>query len=215
MDYLKKLYAKYFSVNLKDYSNINIDLEINQVLFFLALGLCAACIFINYYQGNISLLFKKLIRLEAFSEEKSNTLKDLGLKDHKPTKILLIKNSGSIKRVINVVGRKRLTYEEFIESEKEKKQSKKHLISKSSDENSAYDNNSRPTKTSENLQSEIDFETAKIYIIPEMREYAEHAIKSGTSPIKTALYCILICSFFVVLIISMPTILTIVNNTVA
>ena len=217
MDFFRKIYVKYFSVNLNDYSNIGIDFEINKLLFFVAIGLCAACIFINYYQGNISVLLKKLIRLEAFSEDKSKTLKEIGLADHKPTKNLILKNTGIIKKVVAVVGRKTLTYEEYIALEKQKKTAKRRLVSKVEGEVDGEENNRSDTETVtsgeiKTSSDEIDFSVAKLYIIPEMREYAEHSLKSGASPIKAALYCVLIFAFFVALVLTMPSLLTLINN---
>ncbi len=213
MDFFRKIYVKYFSVNLNDYSNIGIDFEINKLLFFVAIGLCAACIFINYYQGNISVLLKKLIRLEAFSKDKSKTLKDIGLADHKPTKNLILKNSGIIKKVVAVVGRKTLTYEDYIAAEKQKKAAKRRLVSKvECDAQETSDSQKNSSVNEISSAEQIDFSVARLYIIPEMREYAEHSLKSGTSPIKTALYCVLILAFFVVLVLTMPSLLTLINN---
>ena len=209
MEFFKKIYTKYFSVNLKDYSNIGINFEINKFLLLIALGLCVACIFINYYQGNISLLLKKLSRLEAFSEEKSKTLKELGLQNHNPTKRLILRDSGVIKKVVCIVGRKRLTYEEYIAAEKQKNKTKKRLVSKSDDENCS-ENQNQP-KTDEI----IDFSKARIYIIPEMRDYAEHSLKNGASPVRAALYCVMIFAFFAILIVSMPSILSLINSLMA
>lgn len=213
MDFFRKIYVKYFSVNLNDYPNIGIDFEINKFLFFIALGLCAACIFINYYQGNISVLLKKLIRLEAFSEDKSKTLTDIGLADHKPTKNLILKNSGIIKKVVAVVGRKTLTYEDYIAAEKQKKAAKRRLVSKVDCDTQEISDSEKNSSVNElSSAEEIDFSVARLYIIPEMREYAEHSLKSGTSPIKTALYCVLILAFFVALVLTMPSLLTLINN---
>lgn len=205
MDYLKKLYTKYFSVNLKDY-NIDIDFEINKFLFFIAIGLCVACIFINYYQRNTSLVLKKLIRLDAFSEDSAKTLAELRLSGNKAVKTLILKNSGAIKKVIGVVGRKKLSYEEYLTIEKQKKTKKKQSTSaKKESENT--DTSDIETRSKENNIAELDFSTAMVYILPEMREYAKRAIRFDSSPIKTALYCIMIFSFFMVLILTMPYIL--------
>lgn len=216
MNFFKKIYIKYFSVNLNDYPNIKVDFEINKFLFFVALGLCFACFLINYYQLNISVLIKKLIRLEAFSEDKGKTLKELGLADHKPTKNLLLKNSGIIKKVVAVVGRKNLTYEEYIAAEKQKKASKKKSsFAIDSKENNNSDITAEKSTETKDTADEIDFSIAKLYIIPEMREYAEHSMKNGSSHIKTALYCVLILVFFIALVLLMPSLLVLVNNIMA
>ena len=110
-----------------------------------------------------------------------------------------------------------MTYEEYIALEKQKKTAKRRLVSKVEGEVDGEENNrsdkeavaSGEIKTS---SDEIDFSVAKLYIIPEMREYAEHSLKRGASPIKAALYCVLIFAFFVALVLTMPSLLTLINN---
>ena len=210
MEFIKKIYTKYVSLNVKDYLGGEFDFEINKVLIFLAVGLCIACVFINYNQGLVSRLLKKLIRLDAFSEDSSKTLKDLGLLDHKPTKSLISKNSGTIKRVLGVVGRKNLTYEEYIAAERAKKDAKK-LAKKArltrNSEQQAPDEEKKNGIRSETDSSELDFSEARFYVIPESRAYAERYVHRDTSPIKTAGFCVLILLFFAALILLMPTLL--------
>ena len=57
------------------------------------------------------------------------------------------------------------------------------------------------------LDAEIDFETARFYVISDEKAYAERYIRRDTSPLKTGLYCALIVLFFAVIIIAMPTLL--------
>ena len=208
MKFLKEIYTKYISLNAKDYLGENFDFQINKILIFLAIGLCVACVFINYNQRLVSLLLKKLIRLDAFSEESSKTLTDLGLADHKPTKSLISKNFGAMKRVLGVVGRKTLTYEEYIAAEKVKKEAKRaakkvRLTKKGTENTDAAANGEAAQKTT----AEPDFSTARFFVIPEEREYAERYIHRDTSVVKTAIYCVLILAFFAVLIFTMPYIL--------
>ena len=214
MNFLKKIYTKYFSLNLNDYQNIDVDFEINKFLFLVTLGLCIACFFINYYQSNISLLLKKLIRLEAFSEDKSKTLKELGLDGNKSVKMLISKNFGVLKKVIGVVGIKKMTYEEYVSAEKQKKQKKKRLISKIDNE-SENENTDSSENQVKRTDFGIDFSKAKIYILPDMKDYATHTLKSNPSPIKTVLSCITIVAFFVFLILIMPNVLNLVNTMMA
>ena len=209
MKFLKEIYTKYISLNTKDYLGENFDFQINKVLILLAIGLCIACVFINYNQRLVSSLLRKLIRLDAFSEESSKTLKDLGLADHKATKTLVSKNFGAIKRVLGVVGRKSLTYEEYIAAEKAKKEAKKARLTKKTVENSDAATKNEPEKES---TTELDFSVARFFIIADERAYAERYIHRDTSHIKTAIYCILIASFFAVLIFTMPYILNAVRT---
>lgn len=212
MDYLKKLYTKYFSVNLHDYG-IDVNFEINKFLFFIAIGLCVACVLINYYQRNTALLLKKLIRLDAFSEEQSKTLSELRLSDNKAVKALILKNSGSVKKIVEVIGRKKVSYEEYITSEKQKKANKKHFLRKKTSAGDESGNIEPITSQGDgNVNTDIDFSTAKMYILPQMRSYAERAIRFDSSPVKTALYCLAILTFFAVIILTMPYILSIVSG---
>ena len=160
MKFLKEIYTKYISLNTKDYLGENFDFQINKVLILLAIGLCIACVFINYNQRLVSSLLRKLIRLDAFSEESSKTLKDLGLADHKATKALVSKNFGAIKRVLGVVGRKSLTYEEYIAAEKAKKEAKKARLTKKTVENSDVATKNEPEKES---TTELDFSVARFF----------------------------------------------------
>ena len=204
MNLLKEIYTKYISLNAKDYLGGNFDFEINKVLILLAVGLCIACVFINYNQSIVSRLLKKLMRLNAFSEENSKTLKDLGLSEHKPTKSLILKNSGALKRVLGVVGRKVLTYEEYIAAERAKKEAKKARLTKKTTENPSDSTKNTADSQSE---SEIDFSTAKFYVIPDSKDYAERYVRRDSSPFKTAVYCVLILFFFAILIFTMPYLL--------
>ena len=209
MKFLKEIYTKYISLNAKDYLGKNFDFQINKILILLAIGLCIACVFINYNQRLISNLLRKLIRLDAFSEESSKTLRDLGLADHKPTKSLISKNFGAIKRVLGVVGRKTLTYEEYIAEEKAKKEAKKKSgsarLTRKSPEASDADQNDHPSELND---VDLDFSTARFFVIPEERIYAERYVHRDNSPFKTAVYCVLIFLFFALLIFSMPYLLT-------
>ena len=206
MEFFKKIYTKYISLNVKDYLGGNFDFQINKVLIFLAIGLCIACFFINYNQSVVSRLIKKLIRLDAFSEDSAKTLKDLGLTDHKPTKILISKNSGVTKRVLGVVGRKTLTYEEYIAAERAKKEAKKARLTKKNTK-STPDTTCENDAPAENFDVELDFLTARFFVIPDTREYAERYVRRDYSPLKTAIYCVFIVLFFTALIITMPYLL--------
>ena len=205
MKLLKELYNKYFSLNLNDYPNIGVDLEINKLLFFVFIGICVACFIINYNQSNIALLLKRLMRAEAFSEENSKTLGELGLADNKSVKNLISKDSGIIKKVVSVVGKRKMTYEEYIESENQRKAAKR-MKNAPSAENSSSDISSEGS-------SFDNMDSVKLYIAPDMKDYAEHTFENNNgSIIKTALYCILIFAFYLALVFIMPSLLDAVNS---
>ena len=118
MSFFEKLYNDYICLNLGDYPNIGVNFEINKLLIFVFIGLCVACFIIGKNQANVSLLLKKLMRAEAFGEDNGKTLAELGLSDNKSVKTLIEKNSGVIKKVVSVKGIKKMTYEEYIEAER-------------------------------------------------------------------------------------------------
>lgn len=122
---LKEFYHKYIELNLKDYPNIGIDLEINKLLFFVFLALIAASVFASYIQASIALMVKKLLRTSSFSEESSKTLADLGLDKHKTLKFALTRATGSAALIIREAGKRTPTYEEYIDIERREKELKK------------------------------------------------------------------------------------------
>ena len=199
MEAIKKFYEDYICLNLKDYPSIALDVEINKLLFFLAIGLCVACFILNYFQSNVSLFLRKLLRAEAFSEENAKTLKDLGLNDNRVLAGLIKKDSGIIKKAVSVIGMKRLTYEEYRAAELERKRTKKEKSGE---------------KTPKDISTvEIDLNEAKFYISDDKRSYAEHAYKNNNgSVIKTLLYSVLILAFYLLIVFLMPSLLTAVNS---
>ena len=201
MKFFTDFYEKYLCLNVDDYLKLGFDLEINKLILVLSVGLCIACFYISFIQSNISLFLKKLIRSEAFSEEKSKTLGELGLSDNKTLRRLILKDSGVIKKAVSVLGIKKLTYEEYVEAEKAKKEAKKN---KSSD----------PSKSVSSVN--IDFNVAKFYIQQDNRAYADHAFTvNNSSIVKTLLYCVLILSFTLTFIFLMPSLLGAVGSIIS
>ena len=201
METIKNFYRDYICLNLNDFENINADLEINKVLFFLAIGICAACFVLNFYQSVIALFLKKLMRADAISESNSKTLKDLGLAENKTLKNLILKDSGVIKRAVTVIGLKKLSFEEYKEAEKQfnlaKKEKRARDIKKPSFVN-------------------INFDEARFYMKDEQRAYAEHAYKTNNgSVVRTSLYCLLIMAFYLVVVLVMPSILNAISDMLA
>ncbi len=121
----ENFYNKYIDINLKDYFDVAFDFKINKVLFFAFLGLVVACIIINYVESGISLMLKRLMRTETYSEECAKTLKDLGLKDSRAVRVSLRRRGGLSARLILTAGERQMTYEEYIAREKKRKDEKK------------------------------------------------------------------------------------------
>ena len=105
MNIFVKFWDYYVEFNLK--RTTGIDLEINKILLVIALGFCAANLFINYKQSKISTVLRKLIRKKAYGEENAVTLKQIGLADNKSYGRLLNRKEGVLKTLVSSVGDKR------------------------------------------------------------------------------------------------------------
>ena len=107
MNIFVKFWDYYVEFNLK--RTTGIDLEINKILLVIALGFCAANLFINYKQARISTVLRKLIRKKAYGEENAVTLKQIGLAESKSYVRLLNRKEGVLKTLVSSVGDKRKT----------------------------------------------------------------------------------------------------------
>ncbi|MBQ9070515.1 MAG: hypothetical protein IJY23_04125 [Clostridia bacterium] len=202
MKLLKNFYDNYISLNLKKFPNINVDIEINKLLFFVTVGLMIACFIINYYEMNVALLIKKLMRHGAFSEEQGRTLGELGLGDNKAVKSILSKNSGITKKIIFSTGKKIQTYEEYVLLEKERKAAKKLP---GEERKKAID--------TLNKSLSLDFSSVRFYIPESSKGLAEHYYKTKNgSLLKTVLYCVLMLVFYVLVALLMPTLLNFIDG---
>ena len=182
MEFLSFL-REYFSVNLKDYQNIGIDLEITKVLFCFTLGLIVATVVISYIKLQTNTLIKKLIRYEATEENNAKSLEKLGMKPFGARMAFLSK--GRISKIIYYKGQKEYTYEEYTELMKSKSFK----------------------------EEKIDFETAEFYIKPDMLDDAKKIIDVPTSSsLSIVLLCILIIAIFACLMLMMPEILSFINS---
>jgi len=206
-----RFYNDYISVNLKDFKNIGFDLEINKLLFFAVVGLCAACFFINYLQNNVATVLKKLMRLGAYGEENAKTLSELGLSDSRAAKKLLSLDSGSISKAVCRIGLERPSYEEYMKAKAAIKANKKKKRTEDSDVVAQGEE-----KASLSLSSLDGIESAKFYIPEEMREYAERTLTNNSSSlVRTVLLCALIFGFYIVIVFAMPSILSLINSILA
>lgn len=206
-----RFYNDYISVNLKDFKNIGIDLEINKLLFFAVVGLCAACFFINYLQNNVATVLKKLMRLGAYGEENAKTISELGLSDSRAAKKLLSSDSGAISKAVCRIGLERPSYEEYMQAKAARKAKKKQKGS-----NTSEDVTHSEETAALNTSSLDGIDSAKFYIPEEMREYAERTLTNNSSSlIRTALLCALIFGFYIVIVFAMPSILSLINSILA
>lgn len=200
MNFFKKFYKDFICVKLSDYAAFDSDLQINKLLFFVSLGLIAACLVISYHNGVATLVLKKLIRIEAFGEENSKTLADLNLGDSRAVKTLLRHKQGAIKSIILTKEAKSLTYEEYTELEKSKKMLR------------GLDREEKKKKLSEineKLSPTLDFEKDAFYIPKDKKDAAERFISDKSTTFTMGLvYSGIILISYVALALLMPTLLS-------
>ena len=180
---LIELYNKYFLINLNDYPNIGLDLQINKVLFCFLLGLIITTVIFNYRTEGNSRLIKKLLRYDSTNEENAKTLDELGLNNFNSR--LSLSGSGRISKLVLRLGAKEMSYEEYTAAIKDKKYK----------------------------EEKIDFKTAKFYLNESSLEEAKRISETNSSSlINTVLLCVLMITFYVLIMFLMPSILTLINN---
>ena len=179
-----EILKKCFSINLNDYEYINVDLEINKVVFGTFVALIISIIVFNLYRGNIKRVVSQLARHGAKSEDKAKTLAELGLDKSRAIKKLL-SGENMLTKVVGRVGESVYGYDEYMALTKEEK--------KESDE--------------------FDVSEARFYIREEQADRAANIIeKYNTSAQRTAVACVFAAIVGVCLILSMPGILNVINN---
>ena len=171
-------------INLNDYENIGVNLEINKVLlgFFIIFGIMM--VMLSIYRKSMRDIVMQLMRHEAYSEDSACTLEEIKLNENIAVTYMLT-HSDMLKRIVERVGRTQYTYEEY------KALSKK-----------------------ERAESErIDFTTAKFYITESHLDRARH-IKEKYVVDKTRLIvgCIFLFVVYIAIAVAMPEILNVINN---
>lgn len=181
----EKLVYDYFFINLKDYSNIGIDFEINVFLFILTIALCICFFVVTIYRSSTQKLIKQLARFGCKDESTAKTLAELGL-DRSGYLKMTLSHESRLTRVVGRVGEKIFTYEEYVAESKQKGGVKRE---------------------------KIDFSTAKFYIREDQHDTAKHILESyGTSIPRTVLYCVLFVSLYICIALVMPEILTAIDS---
>ena len=135
---------KYFYINLKDYPSIGIDLYINQILLWFAIGIIVASFAISFNRTTINIILKKLLRRNALDEGAALTLGELGINSWRTR--LLLSGSGQLRRLVGRVGEKNYSYDEFVKLNKEKKYK----------------------------EEKVDFTTARFYLRAESMDRSRH-----------------------------------------
>ena len=206
MTFFQKIYHNYVSIKLSDYKGFESDLQINKLLFFVFLGLAAACIIINYNNNAVSVLLKKLTRTGAFGEDKSKKLSDIGLGSSRAIKRVLRAKSGVVKHLIAEKGAIKLSYEEYTELEKSKKSIK----------GSKKEKKEKLSEIENKLSPCINFDTAEFYIPENQKEASERFISDkSTTLTKGFVYALLVLAFYVSVMFFMPTLLGWISKLIA
>ena len=176
-------YKEYILLNLKDYSNINIDFPIAIFILCISLGVVLGIVLISYIRASMCLIIKRLTRYEAFDEGRAKTLDELKINSF-GVRALLAKSS-PLTKIVTRVGEKKYTYEEY----------------------------TALTKTKGFEEERVNFAEAKFYICPEAEPRAK-AISDSNPPtlLSTVLISLFIISISVCLILLLPGILSLINN---
>ena len=120
---IKEIYEKYFLINLNDYPNIGINLEINKLVIALTLGLVIASLLINYHRSYTYLAAKRFLRYGATDEKSAKTLKELGINTLSVR--CALSRAGQLTKMIRRVGEPHYSYEEYINEAKTRKKEEK------------------------------------------------------------------------------------------
>ena len=181
-----ELLKKCFAVNLNDYENININLEINTVVLGTFIAVILGVVFLHVYRGSIRLAVMQLTRHGATSEENAKTLKELGLYDSRVIRRLLSSHN-VLTRVVERVGAVKYDYDTYVKMSKEERAE----------------------------ADKIDFDFAKFYIKEEESNRAgfivERYVTSLPRTLATCLFFAILCGC---VIACMPGILDVVNSLV-
>lgn len=175
---------KCLSVNLNDYENIDIDLQINKVLFPAFVVFCIMMIALAVYRNAMRDLVVKLIRHEAFTEDSAKTLEDLGLAKSLIIPYLLSREN-MLSKIVKIRGKREYTYEEYLALSKEERLA----------------------------EEKIDVSKSALYIPEESSERARHIKeKYMMSKAKLVLACVFVFLIYIIVASSMSEILNVINN---
>ena len=180
---LKDIYEKYFLLNLKDYPNIGINLEINKLVIAFTIGIVVASLLINFHRSYTYLTVKRLLRHGALDQANAKTLDELGI--NVPSVRFALSRSGQLTKMVRRVGEPHYTYEEYVKELK--KRNKK--------------------------EEKIDFSSSLFYVDEGQLDRVRHISEAGSpSLFRSILFAFLLFVIGICIFLLMPEILTLVNN---
>ena len=179
-----KIFTDCFSINLNEYDNLGVSLEINKVILVAFAALIIGIIYFNFYRRNIKLAVSQLIRHGAKNVDNAKTLGELGLSNFAPIKRMLL-GENLLTRIVARVGERRYEHDEYKALTKEEKAK----------------------------ISTVDFATAKFYIREDKYYLADEvAARYGSSVLNTVISCVFAAIVCVCLIACMPGILNVIDS---
>lgn len=178
------IFKKCFAINLGDYENIGINLEINVVVLGAFIAVILGVVFLNVYRGNLKLMIMQLTRHGATNEDGAKTLKELGLYDSRIIRRMLAGHN-MLTQVVARVGATEYDYETYVKmSAQERKEAEK-----------------------------IDFDFARFYIKEGEINRAGFVIERYVVSLpRTLVTCVFIAILCGCVIAWMPGILNVVND---
>lgn len=179
MRYLKE----FFLLNLSEYKNMELVFPIGAVITILTVLMIGASIYYYYYKSYTATLIRALERHEAYDEGSAVTLKVLRLDSSRSIRRALVRG-GKLTSIVRQAGKKPQSYEEYVESLKDKKLKKE----------------------------KTDFSNARFYIDAEKRDIARSQIVTRPSILTPVVSCAVIIIIFVLLLIFLPSILSLLDE---
>ena len=173
-----------YNINLNDYENIGIDLEINKVLLpaFIVFGILMTLLAI--YRKNTRDIVMQLMRHEALSEDSACTLEELGFKA-KGVVPYILSHSEILKKVVLRVGEVKYSYDEY----------------------------KKLTKEQRREVERIDFTEARFYISESEIDRARHIKEKYVVDNKRMIIgAVLLTMVYIALTVAMPEMLNLINN---
>ena len=172
------------AVNLNDYENIGIDLQINKVLFPAFVVFCIMMIALAVYRNAMRDLVVKIIRHEAYNEDSAKTLDELGLAKNVIITYLLSRDN-MLSKIVKIAGKQEYSYEEYIALSKEERLA----------------------------HEKIDVSKSALYIPEDNIDRARHIKeKYMMSKTKLMLASVLVFLIYIIIASSMSEILNVINN---
>ncbi len=187
-------------LNLNEYDAFEgFDFYINIFLGVLSIALCFGIFIVNTRKNFMIRTVKQLYRHGANTEENAKSPSELRIKNTLFARKMLL-GSNRLSRAICRVGDVKMTYEEYLEREKTKKQNRKKRLSERKD-------------PSEFVDRKPDFDTSKFYIGADVDMNAKSIIsKSPTSLWQNILLCVFVVCITVCITLVMPGLLSLLDS---